>query len=1457
MKTAIILFLLSISYYHLIAQNNSSQQLPRVIQPSPNVSALQRYGEIPVSAYTGVPNISIPLYQINAGGVSIPISISYHASGVKVADEASRVGLGWVLNAGGVISRTIMGADDFGYGGFTGINYHESTLPDLAPGFKGQPLTYANIKIGSAINGFGNIPGIASHMTNGESFQPDVYHFNFMDYAGKFFLKRNKVVVLTKKEKISIRCLDVNGNAWEVIASDGTKYLFEEYETSTPSGYGYDTYATVKTAWYLTKIITTKGETINFFYLSNTNFIQPVGSHFVSQNPKTLPVGNAPGLPNATAPALPSIDDRPSGSTYKNIYLDKITFDNGEVRFVYSTDRLDVLNDRKLTDLKIYNKTTSGLTELIKQWSFTYNYFEGTQTNSFQPIANHVSKRLKLEAVTEKDASGNSLSPYSFTYNTNDILNPQYLPNKTSFDRDHWGYYNGRNNSSLLPDFYNSASSNPITASLGIQGNNRDPNPAFNQLFSLKEIKYPTGGKTVFEYETNDFDIYQSNVNDDSYFGEVPEAKQKTVYVMYSPAIGNQPTPAELASKIIDMSDMYVDQYTSATNVSFTGFFRFVSNAIPYNSGICSFPPNIVTMSLQNEAGTNTYYESDLADYVSSNPPPETCVPDNISTPTYYMGITVIKDPLVLSPGRYVWKLSIAPGYTSILDFTLTVKYIAKTGGTTYCDLASPISNSGNNIYNASFGGGLRIKKIADYNAVNIPEKIKKYSYHFIQNECAPNIYRSYGRRMSRPIYSYFDDNWVVVELPAPMLGQANVRSQHLIRESESNIPLGGSASGNFIGYDKVTIFYGENGENGKTDYEFENEPDQIWDYSEYDNAPGGSYRIPRKPPTSGTFSNMSNGNLLKQTDYEKIGSSYLKVKEVETHYTEYLGQNNSLWYGIEKRKWNNVPMDVSANYGTDFRSFIYPSLTENRKLLDFTITRIYDKSNPGNVLTQTITNTYNHTTHLQLINTTETNSKGDETKTDYTYPSDYDNTAADAAITDMKSNTRFMHSSVVTKNTSIKRLGSSTFLLKSGIINKYQLNNGLINTKELSVLETTQPVTAPSAYVPSSGSYPAGFKLAINFDAYDLRGNILEQQKTNNVKQSYIWDYQGQYPVAEVFNASQTHIAYTSFEADGKGNWNFTNPVSAPDPTAPTGIRSNTLGNSITKSGLSTTTTYIVSYWKKSGTVAVNATTPITGRTVNGWTYYEHKVINPASGLITVSGTNGIIDELRLYPATNVQMTTYTYTPLIGINSQCDANNRITYYEYDRFNRLMLIRDQDKNILKQFCYNYNGQPENCNIAYNSLQSGTYYKSGCTGCLTGSAVTYTIPANTYSAATVTEANQLAINDIVVNGQAYADTNGTCVNPPNASVMAANGNDQTHSFYFQNTCTNLTYNFSIGANTPQNTIGTIPAGTYNVTFNPPSGSLQYTYMVNGYTLRANWGTIYNVSISASAVVVIIP
>src|SRR5882724_369545 len=63
-----------------------AQTQVKVVPPSPISASFERYGDYPVGMLSGVPEINIPLYTIESGGIKLPVSLSYHASGIKVND---------------------------------------------------------------------------------------------------------------------------------------------------------------------------------------------------------------------------------------------------------------------------------------------------------------------------------------------------------------------------------------------------------------------------------------------------------------------------------------------------------------------------------------------------------------------------------------------------------------------------------------------------------------------------------------------------------------------------------------------------------------------------------------------------------------------------------------------------------------------------------------------------------------------------------------------------------------------------------------------------------------------------------------------------------------------------------------------------------------------------------------------------------------------------------------------------------------------------------------------------------------------------------------------------------------------------------------------------------------------------------------------------------------------------
>jgi hypothetical protein len=74
--------------------------------------AFNRNIETPVSYFTGIPSINIPLYVIRTKDFTLPITLNYVGGCIKVEEEATWVGLGWKLNYGGTISRKQRGLYD-------------------------------------------------------------------------------------------------------------------------------------------------------------------------------------------------------------------------------------------------------------------------------------------------------------------------------------------------------------------------------------------------------------------------------------------------------------------------------------------------------------------------------------------------------------------------------------------------------------------------------------------------------------------------------------------------------------------------------------------------------------------------------------------------------------------------------------------------------------------------------------------------------------------------------------------------------------------------------------------------------------------------------------------------------------------------------------------------------------------------------------------------------------------------------------------------------------------------------------------------------------------------------------------------------------------------------------------------------------------------------------------------
>ncbi|MEM8524808.1 MAG: DUF6443 domain-containing protein [Bacteroidota bacterium] len=447
---------------NLLAQNPSTDPLSDIIPPGPTSASLGKYGNIPVGLHTGNPNISIPLIVAEGIHIDVPISVSYHSGGIRIEEVASWVGLGWSLNAGGVVTRTVRGKpDELGY--FVG-----APIPDISS---------------DLVSHYCYFEDVVKEET--EDSEPDLFHFNFNGYVGELFFDQNKTAYHNPHQNLKIEANE-NFSEIHITTPDGVKYIFGDMNSSSTKEENVNLSSctqdgnivssdqeSTQTAWYLSKIVHFSGEEVIFNYTTHSVSYKNINSEteYYNQTANIAQCGNLGVL----------ICERTS--TVLSPKLSSIETAQMKVEFVSSGGRLDLDGGLKLDRINIKSKADN----TYKYFDFTYNYFQTASPTEFDDY------RLRLDKIQEWGGLGvENIPPHSFEYIAGS------LPNRLSYAQDHWGFYNGQNgNTSLIPmnDFDD----------FMIGTANREPDINFSKIGMLEKITYPTGGHTQFEYEAHTY----------------------------------------------------------------------------------------------------------------------------------------------------------------------------------------------------------------------------------------------------------------------------------------------------------------------------------------------------------------------------------------------------------------------------------------------------------------------------------------------------------------------------------------------------------------------------------------------------------------------------------------------------------------------------------------------------------------------------------------------------------------------------------------------------------------------------------------------------------------------------------------------------------------------------------------------------------------------------------------
>lgn len=178
--------------------------------------------------------------------------------------------------------------------------------------------------------------------------------------------------------------------------------------------------------------------------------------------------------------------------------------------------------------------------------------------------------------------------------------------------------------------------------------------------------------------------------------------------------------------------------------------------------------------------------------------------------------------------------------------------------------------------------------------------------------------------------------------------------------------------------------------------------------------------------------------------------------------------------------------------------------------------------------------------------------------------------------------------------------------------------------------------------------------------------------------------------PIATLKNGRLMDAAFTSFEDSNQGLWSWSDG-SILTGASRSGTRHFSLGtNGLTKTGLTASEKYLVSFWVKSsgGSAVVDGVGTVNLGTLSIWTFFQYQVTGLSSLAVRRTGTTEVLlDDVRVHKVGSLMSTT-TYHPLFGLDSETDANNRTMFTEFDEFGRPKLIRDQDRFIVKHFFSN-------------------------------------------------------------------------------------------------------------------------------------------------------------------------
>ncbi|WP_146198860.1 hypothetical protein, partial [Pararcticibacter amylolyticus] len=450
---SLTVLVVSVHQLQLCAQEIPLSEATNIIPPRPDASNLGRYGDSNLNLSSGQVDLSVPLFFLKGIGLNLPVSLSYNHLGIPVDEPSGIVGANWSCLSIGIITRAVIGLpDDEPVTGYNDAHrYVDSVRGGLyTPKSMNDPLLLA---------------------ANGRlDLQPDLFSFYFNGRSGSFFYNPDSSKYYTMPYS-KLRIEDYN-NGFKLTDEKGFSYYFEKSSSTisdftTPNG-TQDFSSSYKSYWYLTKVVAPDGN-VEFeidYYAETANS----SSQYFVQNYdyRASGGGSCVSAPNPAAFPLDRISSSITMINRRELLVSRVKAPASSLYFFYQREMDGSVKIDSISQISTDNSI-----------NHCWRFYQGKYASS---------QKIRLDSICYF-VKGKRAYSYQFTYY------PGQVADQGNKGQDHWGFYNGANNSTLVPKIWYS------NQFLG----KADRNPSYTNAVAgvLASVKYPTGGTTTFDYELN------------------------------------------------------------------------------------------------------------------------------------------------------------------------------------------------------------------------------------------------------------------------------------------------------------------------------------------------------------------------------------------------------------------------------------------------------------------------------------------------------------------------------------------------------------------------------------------------------------------------------------------------------------------------------------------------------------------------------------------------------------------------------------------------------------------------------------------------------------------------------------------------------------------------------------------------------------------------------------------